>query len=74
MSGMSWQSLSWFRPDLGRNLNLLLAGQLVSIAGSRIFDIVLVWYALDLAHSYMSVGLLVFLRYIPYALFGLFCG
>jgi MFS transporter, DHA3 family, macrolide efflux protein len=74
MTGMSWRRLAWARPDLGRDLNFLLGGQLVANAGSRVFDIVLIWYALDLAESYASVGLLLFLRYIPYALFGLVCG
>lgn len=74
MSGLGSRAFSRLRPGLGRNLDLLLAGQLVSVAGSRIFDIVLVWYALNLSESYTSVGLLVFLRYIPYALFGLVCG
>ena len=59
---------------LGRDLNFLLSGQLVATTGSRIFDIVLIWYALDQADDYATVGFLVFLRFVPYALFGLFCG
>jgi MFS family permease len=59
---------------LGRDLNFLLSGQLVATTGSRIFDIVLIWYALDQADDYATVGFLVFLRFVPYALFGMFCG
>src|SRR6056297_242897 len=59
---------------LGRDLNFLLGGQLVATTGSRIFDIVLIWYALDQADDYATVGFLVFLRFVPYALFGMFCG
>lgn len=59
---------------LGRDLNLLLAGQFIGNAGSRIFDLVLIWYALELSDSDAAVGFLVFLRFAPYALSGLFCG
>ncbi|MGY6645998.1 MAG: MFS transporter [Salinarimonas sp.] len=63
-------------PDLGlgRDLSFLLGGQLVATTGSRIFDIVLIWYALDQADDYATVGFLVFLRFVPYAIFGMFCG
>lgn len=59
---------------LGRDLDLLLAGQFIGNAGSRVFDLVLIWYALELSDSYAAVGILVFLRFAPYALFGLVCG
>jgi DHA3 family macrolide efflux protein-like MFS transporter len=59
---------------LGRDLNLLLSGQFIGNAGSRIFDLVLIWYALELSDNYAVVGFLIFLRFAPYALLGLVGG
>jgi len=74
MMTMGWRDGLSPAFGLGRDLNFLLGGQLVATTGSRIFDIVLIWYALDQADDYATVGFLVFLRFVPYALFGMFCG
>ncbi|MCC5977101.1 MAG: MFS transporter [Salinarimonas sp.] len=74
LSRLRWLGRRIPSPGLGRDLNLLLGGQFVGNAGSRIFDLVLIWFALELSDSYAAVGFLVFLRFAPYALFGLVCG
>jgi MFS family permease len=57
-----------------RNYRLYLGGQTVSIVGTWMQDTTLPWLMLQLTQSPTQVGLLVFCRYIPFFLLGLFSG
>jgi MFS family permease len=57
-----------------RNYRLFFAGQIVSVSGTWMQDTALPWLVLQLTHSPIDVGLLVFCRYAPFALFGLPAG
>jgi MFS family permease len=57
-----------------RNYRLFFFGQLVSVTGTWMGDTALPWLVLVLTHSSIDVGVLVFCRYIPFALFGLPAG
>jgi MFS family permease len=57
-----------------RNYRLFFSGQLVSVSGTWMQDTALPWLVLQLTHSPVYVGLLVFARYAPFMLFGLFSG
>jgi MFS family permease len=57
-----------------RNYRLFFSGQIVSVSGTWMQDTALPWLILLLTHSPVYVGLLVFARYAPFMLFGLFSG
>ncbi|HKP17628.1 MAG TPA: MFS transporter [Gaiellaceae bacterium] len=57
-----------------RNYRLFFSGQLVSVSGTWMQDTALPWLVLGLTGSPVYVGLLVFARYAPFMLFGLFSG
>ena len=57
-----------------RNYRLYFIGQIVSVSGTWMQDTALPWLILGLTHSPVYVGLLVFARYAPFMLFGLFSG
>ena len=57
-----------------RNYRLFFSGQLISVTGTWMQDTALPWLILGLTHSPVDVGLLVFARYAPFMLFGLFSG
>ena len=57
-----------------RNYRLYFGGQIVSVSGTWMQDTALPWLILGLTHSPVYVGLLVFARYAPFMLFGLFSG
>ena len=56
------------------NYRLFFAGQIVSLAGSWMQNVALAWLVLSLSRSPLAVALLLFFRFAPYTLFGLFAG
>lgn len=56
------------------NYRLFFAGQIVSLAGSWMQNVALAWLVLSLSRSPLAVATLVFCRFAPYTLFGLFAG
>jgi MFS family permease len=57
-----------------RNYRLYFVGQIVSYSGSFMQDTALPWLVLERTHSPVQVGLLVFCRYGPFTLLGLYGG
>jgi len=57
-----------------RNYRLYFVGQIVSYSGSWMQDTALPWLVLQLTHSPFQVGLLVFCRYGPFMVGGLYGG
>lgn len=57
-----------------RNYRLYFAGQIVSYSGTFVQDTALPWLVLGLTHSPLQVGLLVFCRYAPFLVGGLYGG
>ena len=57
-----------------RNYRLYFTGQIVSVTGTWMQDTALPWLILGLTHSPIYVGALVFARYAPFLVFGLFSG
>lgn len=57
-----------------RNFRLYFAGQIISYSGSWMQDTALPWLVLQLTHSPFQVGLLVFCRYGPFMVGGLYGG
>jgi MFS family permease len=57
-----------------RNYRLYFSGQIVSLSGTWMQDTALPWLVLSLTNSPVYVGLLVFARYAPFMVFGLFSG
>ena len=57
-----------------RNYRLFFTGQIVSVTGTWMQDTALPWLILGLTHSPIYVGALVFARYAPFLVFGLFSG
>jgi MFS family permease len=57
-----------------RNFRLYFVGQIVSYSGSWMQDTALPWLVLQLTHSPLQVGLLVFCRYGPFMFGGLYGG
>ena len=56
------------------NYRLFFAGQVVSLAGSWMQNIALAWLVLSLSRSPLAVAMLLFCRFLPFTLFGLFAG
>ena len=52
----------------------MILSQFFASLASGIFDIALVWLVLDGKDAIATVGIVIFLRYIPYAIFGLIGG
>ena len=58
-----------------RNYRLFFGGQIVSQTGSWMQRIALGWYILELTHNdAFAVGVMAFMQFTPYMLFGLFAG
>ena len=56
------------------NYRLFFAGQIVSLAGSWMQNVALAWLVLSLSRSPLAVAALLFCRFAPFTLFGLFAG
>ena len=56
------------------NYRLFFGGQIVSLAGSWMQNVALAWLVLSLSRSPLAVAMLLFCRFAPYTLFGLFSG
>jgi MFS family permease len=56
------------------NYRLFFAGQIVSLAGSWMQNVALAWLVLSLSRSPFAVGTLLFCRFAPYTILGLFAG
>jgi MFS family permease len=56
------------------NYRLFFTGQVFSLAGSWMQNVALAWLVISLSRSPLAVGLLLFCRFVPYTLFGLFAG
>ena len=56
------------------NYRLFFAGQIVSLAGSWMQNVALAWLVLSLSRSPLAIAILLFCRFAPYTLFGLFAG
>jgi len=56
------------------NYRLFFAGQVVSLAGSWMQNVALAWLVLSLSRSPLAVAGLLFCRFVPYTLLGLFAG
>lgn len=57
-----------------RNYRLYFTGQVISISGTWMQNIALGWLVYHLTHSAFQVGVLAFLRFIPFTLFALPAG
>jgi MFS family permease len=57
-----------------RNYRLYFIGQCISLVGTWMQDTALPWLVLEETHSPVMVGFLVFCRYVPMLVFGLFSG
>jgi MFS family permease len=57
-----------------RNYRIFFSGQLVSLAGSWMQNVALAWLVVELSHSPLAVGALMFCRFIPFTFFGLVAG
>jgi MFS family permease len=57
-----------------RNYRLFFAGQLVSLAGSWMQNVALAWLVIELSHSPLAIGGLMFCRFVPYTVLGLVTG
>ena len=57
-----------------RNYRLYFIGQIVSLSGTWMQNIALAWLIVELTHSPVAVGLLAFVRFAPFAVFGLPAG
>ncbi len=57
-----------------RNYRLFFAGQMVSLTGTWMQDVALPWLVYHETKSPLQVGLLVFFRFVPFLLLGLFAG
>ena len=62
------------QPSASSQLRLFFTGQVFSLAGSWMQNVALAWLVISLSRSPLAVGLLLFCRFVPYTLFGLFAG
>jgi MFS family permease len=56
------------------NYRLFFTGQIVSVAGTWMQNVALVWLVLELSGSPLAVGALVFCRFVPFTVLGLVAG
>lgn len=56
------------------NYRLFFAGQVVSLAGTWMQNVALVWLVVELSGSPLAVGALVFFRFLPFTILGLAAG
>ncbi len=56
------------------NYRLFFTGQIVSLAGSWMQNVALVWLVLSISRSPLAVATLLFFRFAPYTVLGLFAG
>jgi len=56
------------------NYRLFFAGQLVSLAGSWMQNVALAWLVLSISRTPLAVAALLFCRFAPFTVFGLFAG
>jgi MFS family permease len=56
------------------NYRLFFAGQVVSLAGTWMQNVALAWLVLSLSRSPLAVGMLLFCRFVPFTVLGLFAG
>ena len=57
-----------------RNYRLFFIGQLVSLTGTWMQDVALPWLVFNETKSPFAVGLLIFFRFVPFLVLGLFAG
>jgi len=57
-----------------RNYRLFCTGQVVSLVGTWMQNLALAWLVIELTHSPLAVGLLVFCRLLPFTILGLVAG
>ena len=57
-----------------RNYRVFFFGQIVSLAGTWMQNVALVWLVLELTRSPIAVGALAFARFLPFTVFGLVAG
>jgi MFS family permease len=57
-----------------RNYRLFFVGQTISVCGTWMGDTALPWLIIERTHSPVAVGLLIFCRYMPFAIFSLHAG
>jgi MFS family permease len=57
-----------------RNYRIFFFGQVVSLAGTWMQNVALVWLVLELTRSPIAVGALAFARFLPFTVFGLGAG
>jgi len=57
-----------------RNYRLYFVGQVVSLSGTWMQNVALAWLIIRLTHSPVAVGLLAFVRFLPFTLFSLTAG
>ena len=72
--GFALQSRTFRSLRRHHNYRLFFAGQIVSLAGSWMQNVALAWLVLSLSRSPLAVATLLFCRFAPYTLLGLFAG
>lgn len=72
--GLALQTRTFRSLRRHHNYRLFFAGQIVSLAGSWMQNVALAWLVLSLSRSPLAVAMLLFFRFAPYTLFGLFAG
>ncbi|WP_411277018.1 MFS transporter [Gaiella sp.] len=72
--GLALQTRTFRSLRRHHNYRLFFGGQIVSLAGSWMQNVALAWLVLSLSRSPLAVAMLLFFRFAPYTLFGLFAG
>jgi len=72
--GLALQTRTFRSLRRHHNYRLFFGGQIVSLAGSWMQNVALAWLVLSLSRSPLAVATLLFCRFAPYTLFGLFAG
>lgn len=72
--GLALQTRTFRSLRRHHNYRLFFGGQIVSLAGSWMQNVALAWLVLSLSRSPIAVAMLLFCRFAPYTLFGLFAG
>ena len=73
-SGREWNGRITSSLAKHRNYRLFFIGQLVSLTGTWMQDVALPWLVYNETKSPFAVGLLIFFRFVPFLLLGLFAG